>query len=515
MANNTVKAYKNTFSGSIGAGMGSLFNPKGRRYYVLEHKVSSKYHKAGESQEIIVDNIEIGRDTHCQVRFDESFTTVSRHHAGIVKDGDGWKLVQISKTNSTLLNGHPVQSEWYLQNGDEIQLSTNGPKLGFIIPTGDKATVGSIGMTRRLSLFRQQALSPYKYAIWALSALLLILACTAGYFIYRNNDLIEANKMLLARFEKQSELNDSVLAEQRKQDSIAFSKGMNNVRYVQGQFKQDLSSLTGISGFVAQASPYVYAVITTVHVSWGGEQATQTSQGTGFLLSDGRFVTARHCVEPWMFDTGDLAELYAISKTSSDVNVYATIDAYSMSGDHIRLSNSQFRIDRSYDITAFTETEDGDDLELSLAMPVEMADGSTKGEKAMYGSDWAYARVSGKSGGLTPAASLSANLQSGNQVHVLGFPAGLGIMDGSKKVEPIYNKMSVASNGLKNDRCILVSEGVAHGNSGGPVFTVDKGKFVVIGIVSRKESATQQYGTFGIKQQQQQYDRIVPLSNLN
>lgn len=174
MGSQTTKSYKTTLSGSIGAGMGSLFAPGGRKYYILEHKVSSKYHRAGESQEIIVDNIEIGRDSHCQVRFDESFKTVSRHHAAIVKDGDMWKLVQISKTNSTLLNGHPVKTEWYLQNGDEIQLSINGPKLGFILPAGKKSTVGSIGLTRRLSLFRQQALRPYKTAITVLSCVLVL-----------------------------------------------------------------------------------------------------------------------------------------------------------------------------------------------------------------------------------------------------------------------------------------------------------------------------------------------------
>ena len=59
MAGKTAKPYKATLSGSIGAGMGSVFNPRGRKYYILEHKVSSKYHRAGEAQEIIVDQIEI------------------------------------------------------------------------------------------------------------------------------------------------------------------------------------------------------------------------------------------------------------------------------------------------------------------------------------------------------------------------------------------------------------------------------------------------------------------------
>ena len=94
--------------------MKSLIGGSGRRYYVLEHKVASAYHKAGESQRIIVDQIELGRDPKCQVRFDESFKTVSRRHAAIVKEGDGWKLVQISQTNSTLLNGKFGEQHHYI-----------------------------------------------------------------------------------------------------------------------------------------------------------------------------------------------------------------------------------------------------------------------------------------------------------------------------------------------------------------------------------------------------------------
>lgn len=194
-------SYKRSLAGSVGAGMKSVFGDKGRRFYILEHKVSSKYHKAGESQKIIVDEIEIGRDPRCQVRFDEQFNTVSRRHAAIVRDGDNWKLVQLSKTNSTYLNGHKVENEWYLQNGDEIQLSTNGPKLGFIAPAGDKGLVKSIGMTARLSLFRQQALKPYKTAVSILAAC-LILGCGIGAFylheLYQKNqaqaDLIALNE---------------------------------------------------------------------------------------------------------------------------------------------------------------------------------------------------------------------------------------------------------------------------------------------------------------------------------
>ena len=123
MTKQTQPYKKQTFAGSVAAGLGSIFKAGGKKYYILEHKVTSKFHKAGEWQEIIVDNIELGRSNKCQVQFDDSFATVSARHAAIVKDGDNWKLVQLSQTNSTLLNGHKVEKEWYLQNGDEIQLS--------------------------------------------------------------------------------------------------------------------------------------------------------------------------------------------------------------------------------------------------------------------------------------------------------------------------------------------------------------------------------------------------------
>lgn len=168
-------SYKRTIAGSVGAGMAAVFNASGRQYYILEHKTESVYHHVGESQKIIVDQVELGRDSACQVRFDESFETVSRRHAAIVKDGDGWKIIPLSQTNPTFVNGQPILADTRLNNGDEIRLSSKGPLMGFIVPQGKQSLVSSIGMTERLSLFRQQALRPYKRAIWTL-AIILVLA---------------------------------------------------------------------------------------------------------------------------------------------------------------------------------------------------------------------------------------------------------------------------------------------------------------------------------------------------
>ena len=166
--------YKRTVAGSVGAGMAAVFNASGRQYYILEHKTESLYHHAGESQKIIVDQVELGRDSACQVRFDETFETVSRRHAAIVKDGENWKIIPLSQTNSTIVNGQPIQAEKILASGDEIRLSSKGPLMGFIIPQGKQSLVSSIGMTERLSLFRQQALRPYKRALWIMAVILVL-----------------------------------------------------------------------------------------------------------------------------------------------------------------------------------------------------------------------------------------------------------------------------------------------------------------------------------------------------
>ena len=191
--------YKRTVAGSVGAGMGAIFNGSGRTYYILEHKTSSKSHTLGESQKIIIDQIEIGRDSSCQVRYDESFETVSRKHCAIVRDGQNWQLVHLSSSNPTLVNGRAVQGSYYLQSGDEIQLSVGGPRLGFIVPQGKQALTSSIKLTERMNLFRQQALAPYKKALWAMGILLLLVILGFGAWNYK---LSQDNKALMAQAEQ-------------------------------------------------------------------------------------------------------------------------------------------------------------------------------------------------------------------------------------------------------------------------------------------------------------------------
>lgn len=517
MTGQATKPYRSTLSGTMGAGMGSVFSPNNRRYYILEHMVSSKYHHAGEAQEIIVDQIELGRDSRCQVRFDDSFSTVSRRHAAIIKDGDNWKLVQISKTNTTLLNGRPVQTEWYLQNGDEIQLSVNGPKLGFIVPTGKKATVGSIGLTRRLSLFRQQALRPYKQAIAGLAAILVIASTIGGFVIFKQHGEITN---LIANNESAKKMIEQIISDANTNDSIykhqldSLSKIKPKTVYIKGGGGGGSVIPNNITSLVAAVKPYVYFVKTTTYLKMPSKTIrVSSSSGTGFLLSDGRFFTARHCVQPWLFET---SQANALATTYEDVDIYSEIEAQSMSGDYLKFSSNDFTVPNNVIVTPVAFKDDNGEskeFNISIARPLQYADGRTVGSEKMYGDDWAYTSSS-KQANLSSNVTKSSSLKAGTPVYVLGFPAGIGYKDGKAEVEPIFNQMTVSRDGLNSARCIMVSEGVAHGNSGGPVFVANNGKLEVVAIVSRKESSTQQYGTFGIVQQQQQYDQLVPMSNV-
>lgn len=207
------KNYKRTLAGSVGAGMGALFNGSGRTYYIIEHKTSTKYHQAGESQKIIIDQAELGRAGSCQIRFDESCETVSRRHAAIVRDGQNWKLIHLG-SNPTLINGRPISGSYYLQSGDEIQLSVGGPRMGFIVPQGRQALTSSIGMTERMNLFRQQALRPYKTALITMAVLFALAVSGLGYWNYtlgqENNELRSQLDTQMARLETLSSKADSL-----------------------------------------------------------------------------------------------------------------------------------------------------------------------------------------------------------------------------------------------------------------------------------------------------------------
>jgi hypothetical protein len=549
--------------------MGSLFGNSGRPYYILEYKNSSRYHRAGESQEIIIDQIEIGRDPKCQVRFDDSFSTVSRRHAAIVRYGDKWKLIQLSTTNPTFLNGMKVENEWFLQNGDEIQLSVGGPKLGFLIPTGNKSTVGSLKLTRRFSLFRQQALRPYKTAVTLLTIMLLLVIIGSigwGYYSYRkqetllaentklgqelnslmvradsiadkssaeyqevvkqtedvaarlaqsNRQLYSENRSVRREFEQlQSQLEEAPPTTSAGQSSSEVAKtGNNSVANATNSTRpSNAPAEVGAAGIHGEAlagtreaggnavgghlpsakdinsySGYVFAIQlerTEIKFLNGKSQIVieplPKLVGTGFLMNDGRFITARHVVEPWyyynvkldysIFDVYNKFHLDELNKiVNNGGTVIAHYTAVSSSGKRISFNSSLARVNRTTD-----KVESQRAGRSSIIRRTAVLDDT----------DWAVYQTLERSG-YSYDRALSMNLDIGTTLAVQGYPWGRGA-DEAVQVTPIYSTCQVARNGLDVNGTIMVSnDNTERGNDGGPVTVVNsEGVYQVVGILS-------------------------------
>lgn len=470
------------FSKSVGAGMKSIFATGGRTFYVLEHKVSSEKYRAGQSQEIIIDYIELGRDPKCQVCFGNTFPTVSRRHAAITRENNNWILKQLSATNPTFINGKPLKNQWFLQNGDEIQLSSEGPKIGFLIPANP--SVKSIGLSRRLSLFRQQALKPYKKAMMALSILFFVSISILSYYLIESQGEI---KNLLA---KNNQLFETSVKFQGNIDSLQNQVIQNedarkNLEKQLKQVRKIASRQTGASTGnsvpaeldMAKLFPSVYFIkADKIVVELDGEKETTTDiswSGTGFLLDNGQFVTARHVVEPWYFIDGEDENMLIfnmIANNGGSATAYFT--AHSPDGSTLSFKSTSFISNRSADEIKKSTDEDGNLIIFKIA--------------GFNANDWAYTNVN-KKGIISSTPDVNSCLKQQQKLHILGYPMGLGAKSLSN-VTPIYGNCIISSTQLQAGYIPVTDRNFEHGNSGGPVFYFDEseGKYYVVGIVSAR-----------------------------
>jgi len=535
-----LQPYKRTFGGSVGAGVGSLFG-KGRPYYVLEHHTASKYHKAGEAQEIIIDQIEIGRDPQCQVRFDSTFSTVSRRHAAIVREGYQWKLVNLSEVNSTFVNGTRVDKEIQLQNGDEIQLSVSGPKLSFIVPQGNKATVGSIGLTRRLTLFRQQALAPYKTALTVLSALLILLIIGGIWYgidarnkqnaliaqqteLMQRADAIEAEKEALS---KRVAASDEEAASIRR-ELAEKDRELADIRTIQTELKnrapqvivrqvatpapissskqydddeKDVSSsksketirngatsteTVGVMTDIEEVNPYVYVIILDKLEWQNAKEPVRTYKfdriaGTGFMLNDGKFVTARHVIEPWYYYNRIPEKDLEFAEALKEIN-RALFNNGQLTAHYTIISPTGRRFQFSYDQIIANRSDDKPHTQRKGRRVYTYVEAEASDTHSRL--DWAYFRT-GERKGLEADLSLSNTLAQGLTLELLGYPKGLGA-DDIYNLRPQYSTGIVAAPGL-DGYGLIVSSNTEGAHIGAPVLHKKDGKYVVVGIISGDE----------------------------
>lgn len=561
--------YKRTVAGSVGAGLGAIFNATGRTYYILEHKTNSKFHYAGESQKIIVDQIELGRDSSCQVRFDEAFETVSRKHAAIVRDGDRCKLIPLSSTNATFVNGMPIQGEIILNSGDEIRLSSQGPVMGFIQPQGQQSLVKSIGLTERMGLFRQQALRPYKTALWVLFVVMILAVgglVALNLYQAKNYELkladmqyeqaVIADEMAAKEAEIDALVDKLNSAEARAKMTAAEVREANKaIQQYQAEKEELVKKQDEIEASIQQLNkkveePVKPAVAPKAEPAKAEVAETQAAPeapaakpvakadikdcynsiyyirmddlsifdkdnkevvkfttdyligGTGFLLENGRFITARRVVEPWLYYNQDKVlgkDKRGVQWTFWDVQaaeslgckIIANFTAYAPNGNNFKFKNTDLRGDKNfatndsyYVVEKYRINRALYILYRTQVVNIKRFDKTTK-------ADWmSMAKADQLSGNGLPYDNAASLSPVGNtEVTIIGFPLGTG-MNNSESIKPNERLNNVNVSGLNDVGVIeLSSRRYQEGNDGAPVLVNKDGKWTVIGILSHTDSA--------------------------
>jgi hypothetical protein len=485
MADTIKKDARRSFSNTVSAGLKSL-GGRGKTFYVLEFKNNSHLHRANTSKEVIVDYIELGRSPKCQIRFGEDCRTVSGVHCAIMREGENYFLKHLSKNNPTLINGHPVADKYYIHNGDEITLSYGGPIIGFIVPKNNFTS--SIPLTRRLSLFREQAMRPYKRAIAILSIFLLFSIAGLSYKLLDLNKQNEQNKYKLAESDKK--INTLLLNEKTNNETInkleSEGKLTKDEAFKLRKRIAEIESLKLSHGEIESLYPSVYFIYVdkVKFREKGGVWKILDDyswSGAGFLLNDGRFVTARHMIEPWGFPSNKLAiELNDLVTNGGEVVAY--FKALSTTST-LEFSSNQFEFDKSKDAIVL-DTIDGSPYKLTIP---ETND------------DCAFKKTN-NIGLINADFPISNKLNVADQLYTLGFPSKLGV--NFNGVTPILAEFKVTAPGLTNGFISTTKGSTYHGNSGGPVFIKTQKGMKAIGIISGADRGETQ----GI---------VIPISKIN
>lgn len=497
--------------------------------YTLYFIDPTKTKRAGEHTTIVNPYIELGRASNNVVQYGEEFPTVSRKHTSVSFENGQVIVVSLGK-NPTYVNGQEVQGKRILNNGDEIQLSSNGPRIRF---NSTPTNTSNMKFTQRMGLMAEQALKPYKQLVAALFILLLAVIGTGlWYGIKTNKELTTVSQDLVETRQKADKLNSDLNANKARLQEMEVKGETQSAEYkrLQGytyklkqdldQTKMELSDITmpppsdeGGKGLVhggnSLKEPTVssfndlpsidvfFTGATMVEIAFPGQSLKQIKAsdynqdflytGTAFLTKNHELISARHVFQPYRFSqSGDIYQIIALYEAmGATITVY--FKALRKDGNlAFDFTDKNINYDDSGDITVTLLDKDGKTYPYKKAIP-----GS---------SDWAYITLNNLTGEIEYNRELSKSLRMGETLHAIGYSYGKMLQPQEGDLIPLYSKATVAQNGLVNHIITVSNRGFGSGHSGGPVFKWVNGKFVVVGIVSAGVGAE-----IGI---------IVPVANL-
>ncbi|MBR5861676.1 MAG: hypothetical protein IKY71_10070, partial [Bacteroidaceae bacterium] len=221
--------------------------------------------------------------------------------------------------------------------------------------------------------------------------------------------------------------------------------------------------------------------------------------GTGFLLEDGRFVTARRVIEPWFYywsssiGEDNKGNIWTLGDLQACVNaglkVEGNFTAYSPAQTSFKFSTSEMTKSAPKVKTVIDTYKVSRYLRRMIDSSVSIYVYDSKASA----DDWA---TLGKReqlnvvDGLKYSASASLSPKSGENVIILGYPHSDGFSN-SLTVNPEQRKNTINSPDLNDVDVIEMStKRFYKGADGAPVFQKIDGAWTVIGILGHTDGAS-------------------------
>lgn len=439
-------------------------------YYSIRFLDGNAFHSKDDVLKTSDDVLNIGETSDCPIRYD-SDGYEPEYYASIIKneDGDGWRIVRRSQFVDVEIAGNGSYGYVYqLRDGDIITFGDKRMSLQFNLhQEGDYSEAG-------IKIVHQ---SNHKL-LYAIAAIVIIVAAGVIYL-----------------------LNDRWNQSDLHQDVKAYS---SSVYIIMADSVQLVKVYDGKEELIRETKDLAYT----------GKREI----GTAFLTTDGKLVTARHCIEFWL--NTKISRIHHVAELEDDdiVKWAIEVETYMYCHDDnndttmaVKTYCSVYHPDSIYSpIFVFHSLESRVHINRAHDIITTVPDISSNyswrtiiprniDRQAELG-DIAYIDVNEKGDiELADSAQIST-ISEGTAIVFLGFPQN-GIGDRTLMYEDGNITREVAQ-GVINQNLYVKGE-INPGFSGGPVMTRIDNKIVAVGVTSRVDSISN-----GV------YKWVVPVSEI-
>lgn len=414
-----------------------------KHYISLKFKGDNAYHQSGKRLKLTERIINIGETADCDVRY-ETDCPQPEYYASIIRNEDGksWRIVKRSQHVDISIEGKgSIGYAHSLCDGDIIQVEDQAMTLIFHSHFDDRYNEEDQQNTWQ----------------WALAGILGLTAIIAVVFGIGNKE-------------------DGISVEDVEplEESVCLVK-VDSVR-----------RLLIVNGEIKVVSPTKVLE---------GEAPT----GTAFLTTDGKLVTARHCIEYWIGTNLDLTT--KVNSLYKDDIVRWAIETETFNQTHegdsamlqVFFSFFDFMGNKKYSFDTTDKrvhiNKDNDGVFLMADFSQESYWRTIKPyftDRKMELGDILWIDGLNEEGKIKIAStSQMEKVKSGTKLMICGFP-----MTGIGDKRMISTEGTIRRLASANTENLFFESNINHGFSGGPVLMKDGDEIVAIGVVSRVDSVS-------------------------